>query len=245
MPPRRLGWSIRASTAVRVAFVSCTASLAGVAASTTGATLAISSSSVLIRRRALPRFLRVERLNALLQPFDATPLLTDREDGRFGLGRQGRSTGHAVPSECGLFGFGGTQDDLRCAPSRQRNFCGGYEAGRPQWLKPIPGWNRSIEERARAPSRHWLYAPVSKARMLTSKPARSFPGLATVDTQPRLQLLRHAPSYSISPMVSGIMPPQPSPLEVVLINSPDMPYFARDTPRICRDTQFNSYSCRA
>jgi hypothetical protein len=47
--------------------------------------------------------LRIERLkpcDALLQPLDASPLLTDREDRSFGFGRKSRSTGHAVPSEC-------------------------------------------------------------------------------------------------------------------------------------------------
>src|SRR5271169_629230 len=54
------------------------------------------------RRGALPRFLRIESLkagDALLQPLDTTPLLSDGQDWRFGLGRRNRTTGHAVPSE--------------------------------------------------------------------------------------------------------------------------------------------------
>jgi hypothetical protein len=54
------------------------------------------------RRGALPRFLRIERLkagDALPEPLDTTPLLSNGEDWRFGPGRWGRTTGHAVPSE--------------------------------------------------------------------------------------------------------------------------------------------------
>jgi hypothetical protein len=32
-----------------------------------------------------------------------------------------------------LFGFGRTEDGLRCAPSRQRNFCGSYERRSARW----------------------------------------------------------------------------------------------------------------
>ena len=49
-------------------------------------------------RGALARFLRIESLKAcdtLLQPLDATPLLSNCQDWRFWLGRRGRTTGHA------------------------------------------------------------------------------------------------------------------------------------------------------
>src|SRR5277367_879062 len=52
------------------------------------------------RRCALPRFLGIESLkacDALLQPLDTPPLLSDCQDWRFGLGRWGRTTGHANP----------------------------------------------------------------------------------------------------------------------------------------------------
>jgi hypothetical protein len=52
------------------------------------------------RRGALARFLRIENLkacDALLQPLDATPLLSDCQDRRVGFGRCGGTTGHANP----------------------------------------------------------------------------------------------------------------------------------------------------
>src|SRR5271169_1619380 len=53
--------------------------------------------------KSLPHFLGIESLKAcdrLLQPLDTTPLLSDGQDRRFGLGRWNRTTGHAHPSEC-------------------------------------------------------------------------------------------------------------------------------------------------
>src|SRR6516165_11760045 len=50
------------------------------------------------RRGALLRLLRIESLkacDALLQAIDTTPLLSDGQDWGFGLGRWGRTTGHA------------------------------------------------------------------------------------------------------------------------------------------------------
>src|SRR6516162_8031541 len=54
------------------------------------------------RRGALLRLPRIESLkacDALLQTLDTTPLLSDGQDWGFGLGRWGRTTGHANPSE--------------------------------------------------------------------------------------------------------------------------------------------------
>ena len=51
-------------------------------------------------RGALARFQGVECLkssDALLQPLDATPLLSDGQDRRFGLGRGDGTTGHGIP----------------------------------------------------------------------------------------------------------------------------------------------------
>jgi hypothetical protein len=63
------------------------------------------------RRGALACFQRVESLeacDALLQPLDATPLLSDGQDRRLGLGRGDGTTGHGIFLDIVLLEGGGT-----------------------------------------------------------------------------------------------------------------------------------------